>query len=119
MKRKADRAAGGGGTALDERSRQVLEALIQQHVVTAQPVGSETIARQKRLHASSATIRNVMADLEQQGYLSHPHTSAGRLPTDQGYRAYVDTLHDVQQLTEQERGRIDREYQAKRAELDD
>jgi len=119
MKRRAERPPAKKVPALDGRSRQVLEALIQHHVLTAQPVGSETIARNFGIGTSSATIRNVMADLEEQGYLTHRHTSAGRLPTDRGYRVYVDTLKDVQRLSEQERERIEREYNAKRAELDD
>jgi heat-inducible transcriptional repressor len=78
--------------ALDERSRDVLKSLIQLHIATGQPVGSETLARMFQRSVSSATLRNIMADLERLGYLTHPHTSAGRMPTDEGYRVYVDTL---------------------------
>lgn len=77
---------------LDDRSREVLKSLIQVHVATGQPVGSETLARIFQRSVSSATLRNIMADLERRGYLTHPHTSAGRMPTDEGYRVYVDTL---------------------------
>jgi heat-inducible transcriptional repressor len=77
---------------LDERSRDVLKSLIQLHIATGQPVGSETLARMFQRSVSSATLRNIMADLERLGYLTHPHTSAGRMPTDEGYRVYVDTL---------------------------
>jgi len=78
--------------SLDERSREVLRSLIQLHVATGEPVGSESLSRALERAFSSATLRNVMADLERQGYLEHPHTSAGRLPTDEGWRVYVDSL---------------------------
>lgn len=78
--------------ALDERSREVLKSLIQLHIATGQPVGSETLARSLQRPFSSATLRSIMADLERMGYLAHPHTSAGRMPTDEGYRVYVDSL---------------------------
>jgi heat-inducible transcriptional repressor len=77
---------------LDERSREVLKALIQLHIATGEPVGSESLSRLLSRPLSPATLRNTMADLERQGYLDHPHTSAGRLPTDEGYRFYVDSL---------------------------
>ena len=77
---------------LDERSKDVLKTLILTHIATGEPVGSETLASQLSLPLSPATIRNIMADLEKLGFLSHPHTSAGRVPTDEGYRFYVDSL---------------------------
>jgi heat-inducible transcriptional repressor len=77
---------------LSERERLVLEAVVETYVETAEPAGSRTIAKRSRLGVSAATIRNTMSDLEDKGYLFHPHTSAGRVPTDSGYRAYVDTL---------------------------
>jgi heat-inducible transcriptional repressor len=77
---------------LDERSREVLKSLIQLHVATGEPVGSESLAQAMGRTLSSATLRSAMADLEKKGYLEQPHTSAGRLPTDDGYRAYVDSL---------------------------
>lgn len=77
---------------LTERERQVLEAVIHTFVETAEPAGSRTIAKRYDLGVSAATIRNTMSDLEERGYLSHPHTSAGRVPTDQAYRVYVDAL---------------------------
>lgn len=77
---------------LSEREQRVLEAVVRAYVDTAEPAGSRTVARQFRLGISPATIRNTMSDLEQKGYLSHPHTSAGRMPTDLGYRLYVDSL---------------------------
>jgi len=78
--------------ALDARGRQILLAIIAEYVETAQPVGSRSIARRHMRGLSPATIRNVMADLEEMGYLAQPHTSAGRVPTDRAYRFYVDAL---------------------------
>jgi heat-inducible transcriptional repressor len=77
---------------LDERTRQVLLAVIAEYVESAEPVGSRSVARRHMRGLSAATIRNVMADLEEMGYLSQPHTSAGRVPTDKAYRFYVDAL---------------------------
>ena len=80
---------------LDKRSREVLVAVIAEYVQAAEPVGSRAIARHHIRGLSPATIRNVMADLEEMGYLSQPHTSAGRVPTDKAYRFYVDHLARV------------------------
>jgi heat-inducible transcriptional repressor len=77
---------------LTDRERRVLEAVIQRYVETAEPAGSRTISRRFGLGVSPATIRNTMSDLEEKGYLYHPHTSAGRVPTDIAYRLYVDSL---------------------------
>jgi len=77
---------------LDERRRQVLAAVLIEYIETAEPVGSRSVAKRRGLGLSPATIRNTMADLEEMGYLSQPHTSAGRVPTDKAYRFYVDTL---------------------------
>ena len=79
-------------TILDERSKSVLLAIIDKYIEKAEPVGSRTIAKNHPEHLSSATIRNAMSDLEEKGFLSQPHTSAGRIPTDKGYRFYVDHL---------------------------
>lgn len=84
--------------ALDDRSREVLKSLIQLHIATGEPVGSESLARVMNRSVSAATLRNTMADLERLGYLEHPHTSAGRRPTDEGYRFYVDSLMSHQPL---------------------
>ena len=80
---------------LDERRRQVLVSIIAEYVESAEPVGSRSIARRHMRGLSAATIRNVMADLEELGYLSQPHTSAGRVPTDKAYRFYVDHLRGM------------------------
>ncbi len=77
---------------MDERKAAVLKAVIEEFVETGQPVGSGTVARATTLGVSSATVRNEMAILEREGYVTHPHTSAGRVPTDKGYRFFVDHL---------------------------
>jgi heat-inducible transcriptional repressor len=79
---------------LPDRSRRLLAALVREHIATGEPVSSQTLARESRLGVSSATIRNVFARLEAEGYLHQPHTSAGRVPTDRGYRVFVDLLLD-------------------------
>ena len=85
-------------TELSERERGVLEAVIQSFVETAEPAGSRNLSRRFGLGVSPATIRNTMSDLEEKGYLFHPHTSAGRIPTDKAYRVYVDGLMHVRPL---------------------
>lgn len=77
---------------LDERKRKILHAIIQTYLETGEPVGSRTISKYSGLKLSSATIRNEMSDLEEMGYILQPHTSAGRIPSDKGYRLYVDAL---------------------------
>lgn len=87
---------------LDDRKRRILRAIIDDYVNTAEPIGSRTIARKHELGLSSATIRNEMADLEELGYLSQLHTSSGRIPSDKGYRLYVDQLMNECELTQLE-----------------
>src|ERR687892_2737863 len=77
---------------LSRRERKILEAVILSYVETAEPAGSRTLSRRFGLGVSPATIRNTMSDLEEKGFLFHPHTSAGRVPTNKAYRAYVDAL---------------------------
>lgn len=77
---------------LDERKTKILQAIIRNYLETGEPVGSRTISKYTDLNLSSATIRNEMADLEEMGYILQPHTSAGRIPSDKGYRFYVDTM---------------------------
>jgi heat-inducible transcriptional repressor len=91
---------------LSQRKATVLHAVVETYVVTGEPVGSESIAERAGLGVSSATIRNEMAALEELGYLSHPHTSAGRIPTDAGYRHYVDALPAPTRLREAQRREI-------------
>src|SRR5499433_603644 len=94
---------------LDRRSREVLVAVIAEYVRTAEPVGSRAVARRHIRGLSPATIRNVMADLEEMGYLTHPHTSAGRVPTDKAYRFYVDHLMGTGQLGRPDALRLQRQ----------
>ncbi|MBI4260476.1 MAG: heat-inducible transcription repressor HrcA [Actinobacteria bacterium] len=91
---------------LGERKAAVLRAVVTEFVRTGEPVGSETIAENYRLGVSPATIRNEMSALEEMGYLSHPHTSAGRIPTDVGYRSYVDSLPSGGRLKDAQRRAI-------------
>src|SRR5512137_1171881 len=87
---------------LDDRSRRLLKTLIERYIADGQPVGSRALARISGLELSPATIRNVMADLEDMGFVSSPHTSAGRVPTPRGYRLFVDSLLTVQPIEQQQ-----------------
>ncbi|MCL6634636.1 MAG: heat-inducible transcriptional repressor HrcA [Peptococcaceae bacterium] len=98
---------------MDDRKQKVLLAIVHDYIATAEPVGSRTIAKKYRLGVSPATIRNEMADLEEMGYIEQPHTSAGRIPSQQGYRYYVDYLMHRQELTREEEELIRREFEAK------
>jgi len=97
---------------LSERDKSVLESLIRTYITLAVPVGSRTISRRYHLGVSSATIRNIVTDLEEMGYVWQPHTSAGRIPTDKGYRFYVDALMPQQTLSEEEKTEINRKVEA-------
>lgn len=100
---------------LDERKLKILQAIIRTYLETGEPVGSRTISKYTDLNLSSATIRNEMSDLEELGYILQPHTSAGRIPSDKGYRLYVDTMldareseiQDLREELEEKTGRID------------
>jgi heat-inducible transcriptional repressor len=95
--------------SLTERERSVLDAVIRTYVETAEPAGSRTVAKRHNLGVSPATVRNTMADLEDKGFLFHPHTSAGRIPTDQAYRYYVDTMMRPRRLTQAQQARLRQE----------
>ncbi len=97
---------------LTDREIRVLEAVVRAYVETAEPAGSRTVARISGLGVSPATIRNTMSDLEEKGYLSHPHTSAGRVPTDQAYRFHVDQLIRMPGLSPEEETQLIRELDA-------
>jgi heat-inducible transcriptional repressor len=97
---------------LDPRARQLLRTLIARHIRDGEPVGSQTLARHSGLDVSAATIRNILADLEEVGLLSAPHTSAGRVPTAQGYRVFVDSLLQLKPLPEAEVARLRSELPA-------
>lgn len=91
-----------GETALSERAKCLLRTLVERHIRDGQPVGSRTLLRESGLNISSATVRNCMAELERAGYVHAPHTSAGRVPTQLGYRVFVDSLLTVQPLGQSE-----------------
>ncbi|HET6781676.1 MAG TPA: heat-inducible transcriptional repressor HrcA [bacterium] len=96
--------------ALDPRKQEILRAVIVAYIHTAEPVGSESIAQRLHLRVSPATVRIEMAAMEEMGYLSHPHTSAGRIPTDRGYRVYVDAMRPDTDLSARDRARIRRQF---------
>jgi len=87
------------GPALSDRTRRILATLVRAYIETGEPVASATLAHKAGLNVSSATVRNVLAQLEEMGYVWQPHTSAGRVPTDAGYRCYVDMLLDARRST--------------------
>src|SRR5271167_2575518 len=87
---------------LDPRAQHLLKSLIERYIADGQPVGSRVLSRQSGLELSPATIRNVMADLEEMGFIASPHTSSGRVPTPKGYRFFVDTLLVIKPLEEGE-----------------
>lgn len=95
---------------MDERKKKVLLAIVKDFISTAEPVGSRTIARKYKIGVSPATIRNEMADLEEMGYIEQPHTSAGRIPSDTGYRYYVDCLMEKESLKEAEQEYIKQRF---------
>src|SRR3712207_8530934 len=84
--------------ALDDRKAAILRAIVQGYVTSGEPVGSKRLTEEWSLGVSSATVRSEMSALEDAGYITHPHTSAGRIPTDKGYRYFVDTLTDSASL---------------------
>ena len=94
------------GPQLSDRERQVLEAVVRSYVETAEPAGSRTVARRYDLGVSPATVRNTMSDLEEKGYLFHPHASAGRVPTDRAYRAFVEQFMQPVPPTPEEKSRL-------------
>jgi len=93
---------------LDERPREILRLIVRSYVTTGEPVGSRTLAKTIEWKLSPATIRNIMADLEEEGYLAQPHTSAGRIPSEKGYRFYVDHLADSGRITKSDERYISR-----------
>src|SRR5262249_61334339 len=95
------------GDELDSRAREVLREIIVQHVATGEAISSRSLAKCGRFQLSPASLRNVMADLEDLGYLAQPHTSAGRVPTDRGYRFFINYLMKSHLLSQRERETID------------
>ncbi len=106
MARRPRRSVG----PLDQRAQGILRAVIEEYVTSATPVGSQALVERYGLGVSSATVRNVLAELESLGYLSHPHTSAGRVPTDVGYRHYVETVAEGEPLTAVEQRMIRHQF---------
>lgn len=104
---------------LNERKKKILQIIIEDYISSAEPVGSRTIARKYDLGLSPATIRNEMLDLELLGYLEQPHTSAGRIPSAQAYRFYVDALIEPGTLTDNDMALIDGWYNERRRNIDD
>lgn len=96
--------------SLSQRSRQILEAIVEDYIATAEPVGSSAVAQRHALALSSATVRNVMSSLEELGLLASPHTSAGRIPTEKGFRFYVDSLVSLRQISHREKRQILQKY---------
>ena len=110
--------AEGFGEELDGRFRDVLRAIVAQYVSTGEPVSSRALAKGGSFDLSPATLRNVMADLEDLGFLMHPHTSSGRVPTDRGYRYFINHLMKSERLSLRERDAIDGEIE-RTSDLDD
>lgn len=104
---------------LNEREKLILRSIVQQFILTASPVGSRNITKRFDLGVSPATVRNIMSDLEDSGFINHPHTSAGRIPTDKGYRYYVDSLMDIQSIGISEKEIIDSSLDLRLAEKEE
>jgi heat-inducible transcriptional repressor len=104
---------------LNEREKTILRSIVQQFILTASPVGSRNITKRFDIGFSPATVRNIMSDLEDSGYINHPHTSAGRVPTDKGYRYYVDSLMDIEIINDSEKGIINNSLDTKILETDE
>jgi len=107
-----------GRDELSERKKLILKAIIDAHIENGEPVGSKSLTQNKQISCSSATIRNEMAELEELGFLEQPHTSAGRIPSEAGYRFYVDWLMDRYNLTQNEMAELQRSLRQKQNELD-
>jgi len=103
---------------LNERKLQILQAIIADFISTGEPVGSRSLSKAHDMGISPATIRNEMSDLEEMGYLTHPHTSAGRVPSDKAYRLYVDELMDTSDLPKERKAEIKEKLSETRTELD-
>ena len=104
---------------VESRRNKILEVIIKTYVEEAEPVGSETVSRRLRLGVSSATVRNVMSELEDLGLIAQPHTSAGRIPTDKGYRYYVDFLMEPERIKQDYREEIEQQYENRHLVVED
>ncbi len=104
---------------LNERSQNILEAIVEDYISSAEPIGSRAITRRHDFNLSPATVRNVMADLEEMGFLCSPHTSAGRIPTTQGFQYYIDSLLQIRDLSKAEKSRLRNSYRFSGMKLED
>jgi len=104
---------------LTDRGQKILEAIIEEYIATAQPVGSKALTQNQGIKLSPASVRNVMAELEDLGYLASPHTSAGRIPTEKGYRFYVDTILRVSEMDRRQQDRIELQYRQQGLQMTD
>jgi heat-inducible transcriptional repressor len=104
---------------LNQREKTILRSIVQQFILTATPVGSRNITKRYDIGFSPATVRNIMSDLEDSGFINHPHTSAGRVPTDKGYRYYVDSLMDIEKLNSKDKGLIEKSLHIEVDETDE
>src|SRR5678815_4659267 len=98
-------------SGINQRARKILSAVVHEYLATGDAVGSRTVTRRHGIDLSAATVRNVMSDLEEAGLLKQPHTSAGRVPTDQGLRFFVDSLLKVRAVSAREREELVQRYQ--------
>lgn len=104
---------------LSERSQNILEAIVEDYISSAEPVGSRAISRRHKFNLSPATVRNVMADLEDMGLLCSPHTSAGRIPTEKGFQYYIDSLLQIRALTSTEKQKLKKSYRFNGMKMED
>lgn len=104
---------------LNERSQNILEAIVEDYISSAEPVGSRAITRRHSFNLSPASVRNVMSDLEEMGFLCSPHTSAGRIPTEKGFHYYIDSLLQVRNLSMEEENRLRKNYRFKGMKMED
>jgi len=104
---------------LTDRGQKILEAIIEEYIATAQPVGSKALTQNQGIKLSPASVRNVMAELEELGYLVSPHTSAGRIPTEKGYRFYVDTILRVSEMDRSQKDQIELHYRQQGLQMTD
>ncbi len=104
---------------LNDRSQNILEVIVEDYITSAEPVGSRAITRRHSFNLSPASVRNVMSDLEEMGFLCSPHTSAGRIPTEKGFHYYIDSLLQVRDLSKEEETRLQSSYRFKDMKMED
>ncbi|MCK4622288.1 MAG: heat-inducible transcription repressor HrcA [Desulfuromonadales bacterium] len=104
---------------LNDRNQNILEVIVEDYIASAEPVGSRAISRRHSFSLSPASVRNVMSDLEEMGFLCSPHTSAGRIPTEKGFHYYIDSLLQVRDLSKEEESRLQSSYRFKDMKMED